>query len=132
MTPPHRLFDTLQEFDLGEGQTGRFYSLPALEKAGLGPISRLPVSLRLVLEAVLRNCDGRRVQEENVRTLAAWRPTAPRTAEIPFSRTMPPLNVITSAAYPNGDYNADGTNADRPNAPSDSIARSGFGDASTA
>jgi hypothetical protein len=37
-----------------------------------------------------------------------------------------PLSVFTSAAYPNGDYNADGTNADRPNAPSDAIARSGF------
>jgi aconitate hydratase len=84
MTLPHSLFDTLQEFDLGDGQTGQFYSLPALEKAGLGPISRLPVSIRLVLESVLRNCDGKRVQEENVRALAAWKPTAPRIAEIPF------------------------------------------------
>ena len=84
MTLPHRLFDTLHEFDLGDGRTGQFYSLPALEKAGLGPISRLPVSIRLVLESVLRNCDGQRVQEENVRALAAWQPTAPRTAEIPF------------------------------------------------
>ncbi|MGH7971504.1 MAG: aconitase family protein, partial [Limisphaerales bacterium] len=69
---------------LGDGKQGRFYSLPALERAGLGPISKLPVSIRLVLESVLRNCDGKRVSEQNVRELAAWQPKAPRTQEIPF------------------------------------------------
>ena len=84
MSRLHNLWDTLQTFEVGDGRRGRFYSLPQLEKAGLGPISRLPVSLRLVLESVLRNCDGRRVPESAVRALAAWRPQAPRTEEIPF------------------------------------------------
>ncbi|MEI6106421.1 MAG: aconitate hydratase AcnA [Opitutae bacterium] len=72
-------FNTLQTFADGK----KFYSLPALEKAGF-PLSRLPVSIRLVLEAVLRNCDGKRVMESNIRELAAWKPTEARTAEIPF------------------------------------------------
>ena len=80
----HNLFDTLKEFDLGEGKKGAFYSLPALEKAGVGPISRLPVSIRLVLESVLRNCDGKKVSETNIRELAQWQPKAARTQEIPF------------------------------------------------
>jgi aconitate hydratase len=80
----HNLFDTLQKFDLGKGERGQFYSLPQLERAGLGPISRLPVSIRLVLESVLRNCDGKRVTEQNVRELASWKANATRTQEIPF------------------------------------------------
>ncbi len=80
----HNLFNSLQSFELGDGRRGQFYSLPALERAGLGPISKLPVSIRLVLESILRNCDGRRVAESNVRELAAWQPKAPRTQEIPF------------------------------------------------
>jgi aconitate hydratase len=84
MSTPHNLFDTLQTFDLGNGSSGRFYSLPALEKAGVGPISRLPVSIRIVLESVLRNCDGLKVQDANVKELANWKPSEARTAEIPF------------------------------------------------
>ncbi|MFM7100410.1 MAG: aconitase family protein, partial [Verrucomicrobiota bacterium] len=84
MSTPHNLFGSLQTFDAGHGRTARFYSLPALETAGVGPISRLPVSIRLVLESVLRNCDGLKVQEANVRELANWKPTEVRTAEIPF------------------------------------------------
>ncbi len=84
MSTPHSLFGTLQSFDLGAGQRGQFYSLPALETAGIGPISRLPVSIRLVLESILRNCDGKKVSEANVRELANWQPNAARTAEIPF------------------------------------------------
>ncbi len=75
---------TLQEFDLGNGKKGQYYSLPQLEKAGVGAISQLPVSIRLVLESVLRNCDGKRVTEQNVRDLAGWQPNAVRTQEIPF------------------------------------------------
>ncbi|HEY7183930.1 MAG TPA: aconitate hydratase [Blastocatellia bacterium] len=81
---PHNLFNTLQEFDLGNGKKGRFYSLPELEKQGVGPISKLPVSVRIVLESVLRNCDGQKVKEDDVRALANWKPNAERTAEIPF------------------------------------------------
>ena len=77
-------FDSLRSFDPGNGRPGHFYSLPALEQAGLGKISRLPVSLRVVLESVLRNCDGKKVTEQNVRALAAWQPQAARTEEIPF------------------------------------------------
>jgi aconitate hydratase len=84
MSTPHNLFNTLQKFDLGNGKQGNFYSLPALEKAGVGPISKLPVSIRLVLESILRNCDGKKVSETNIKELANWKPTETRTAEIPF------------------------------------------------
>ena len=75
-------FNTLQQFT-ANGGTHSFYSLPALEKAGF-KISRLPVSIRLVLESLLRNCDGKRVAESAVRDLAGWQAKAPRTEEIPF------------------------------------------------
>src|SRR5215475_6989630 len=81
---PHNLFNTFQEFDLGEGKKGRFYSLPELEKQGVGPVSKLPVSIRIVLESVLRNFDGKKVREDDVRALANWKPADSRTAEIPF------------------------------------------------
>src|SRR6266576_1081346 len=84
MNQLHNSFDSLQKFDPGNGQPGLFYSLPALEKAGVGPISTLPVSIRLVLESVLRNCDGKKVTEANVKALANWAPRAERTGEIPF------------------------------------------------
>ena len=84
MNKAHNILDTLQQFDAGNGRKAAFYSLPALEKAGVGAISRLPVSIRLVLESVLRNCDGKKVTESNVRELAQWQPKAPRTQEIPF------------------------------------------------
>lgn len=80
----HNLFNTLQEFTTGSGATAKYYSLPQLEKNGLGNISRLPVSIRIVLESVLRNCDGARVEERNVRELAAWQATGERTSEVPF------------------------------------------------
>src|SRR5438045_2941757 len=84
MNKAHNLFQTLQSFDLGNGTQGAIYSLSQLEKAGIGPVSQLPVSIRLVLESVLRNCDGKRVTEQNVRSLANWQPNARRTEEIPF------------------------------------------------
>ncbi len=80
----HNLFNALQDFALAKGSRGKLYSLPALEQAGLGRISRLPVSIRIVLESVLRNCDGRKVTEAHVRQLAGWKPNAPRSDEIPF------------------------------------------------
>ena len=80
----HNLFDSLQTFTTAAGKTGQFYALPQLEQAGVGPVSRLPVSIRIVLESVLRNYDGQKIIEEDVRTLANWRPTETRTAEIPF------------------------------------------------
>ncbi len=81
----HTLFDSRQTFTTGDGGTGTFYSLPALEAAGLGKISRLPVSVRIVLESVLRNYDGgKKVGESHIRELAAWGATDARTNEIPF------------------------------------------------
>lgn len=80
----HNLFNTLREFDLGKGRKGKFYSLPELERAGIGRISRLPVSIRIVLESVLRNFDGIKINEQHVIKLANWNPNAPRTDEVPF------------------------------------------------
>src|SRR5215212_914844 len=81
---PHNLFNSLKDLPLPSGRKGRYFSLAALEAAGLGKVSRMPHSLRIVLESVLRNCDGKRVTEEHVRELAAWQANARRTAEIPF------------------------------------------------
>src|SRR5690349_16211366 len=80
----HSLFNSLQDFSPAPGKKAKFYSLPALETAGIGNISRLPVSIRIVLESVLRNFDGKKVAEEHVRQLAKWQPNASRTEEIPF------------------------------------------------
>src|SRR5688572_9091399 len=80
----HNLFNSLQTFTVNRNLTGEFYSLPQLEREGLGAISRLPVSIRIVLESVLRNFDGKRITEETVRRLANWEPTAGRADEIPF------------------------------------------------
>jgi aconitate hydratase len=77
-------FGARTPFTAGPGQTGHYYSLPALEKAGLGAISRLPVSIRIVLESVLRNLDGERIREQDVRALAGWKPSVARTDEVPF------------------------------------------------
>src|SRR5262245_40765934 len=79
----HNLFDSLRKFEYA-GKSGRYYSLPALEKAGLGKVARLPVSLRIVLETALRNCDGRKITEEHLRALAGWKAKAERTREVPF------------------------------------------------
>jgi aconitate hydratase len=80
---PHNTFDTLKTFKIGN-RTCQYYSLPALGKALGVDVQRLPVSLRVVLESVLRNCDGKKVTEEHVRQLANWQPTAKREEEIPF------------------------------------------------
>ncbi len=77
-------FGVLRSLTIRPGVEGKYYSLPELERAGVGPISRLPVSIRIVLESVLRNCDGQKVSEEDVRTLANWNAAAPASAEIPF------------------------------------------------
>ena len=77
-------FKTLQKFDAGKGREAFFYSLPALEQQGIGKISRLPVTIRIVLESVLRNCDGEKVRRKDVETLANWNAKSPANAEIPF------------------------------------------------
>ncbi|HEY4758872.1 MAG TPA: aconitate hydratase AcnA, partial [Chthoniobacterales bacterium] len=77
-------FNTLQKFDAGNGHEGYFHSLPDLEKQGIGQISHLPVSIRIVLESVLRNCDGRKVRRKDVKSLANWNAKRPANEEIPF------------------------------------------------
>src|SRR6266568_2328503 len=77
-------FETLRKFDAHKGHEGVLYSLPALEEQGIGKISRLPVSIRIVLESVLRNCDGKKVRRKDVETLANWSAKSPANEEIPF------------------------------------------------
>jgi aconitate hydratase len=77
-------FDARRSFTAPDGRQGYMASLPALEAAGLGKISRLPISIRIVLESVLRNCDGLRINEGDVRKLAAWNAAKPLDVEIPF------------------------------------------------
>src|SRR2546428_2253916 len=74
----------LKKFDAGKGREGFLFSLPALEEHGVGKISRLPVSIRIVLESVLRNCDGQKVQRKDVEALANWNAKSPAKEEIPF------------------------------------------------
>jgi aconitate hydratase len=80
----HNTLKTLKEFKISGTKKGKFYSLPALKKSTGIDIDRLPVSIRIVLESVLRNCDGKKVTEAHVRQLASWKPNAARTDEIPF------------------------------------------------
>jgi aconitate hydratase len=89
MAPLLRAFATIA------GATGRLYSLPAFAAEGFAGgagdlprnfpgVRRLPVSLRIILESLLRNCDGRRITLAHIVELAGWQPDAPRTSEIPF------------------------------------------------
>ncbi len=79
-------FDTLRTFTTGSGEEGFFHSLPALAESGASPnLSRLPVSIRIVLESVLRHCDGVKVTENDVRNLANWNAASPGDYEIPFT-----------------------------------------------
>src|SRR5881392_2857224 len=77
-------FKTLRKFNAGKGREAFFYSLPVLEERGIGKISRLPISIRIVLESVLRNCDGQKVQRKDVEALANWNANSPANEEIPF------------------------------------------------
>ncbi|MFK8112910.1 MAG: aconitate hydratase AcnA [Rubripirellula sp.] len=76
-------FGARDQFDTGHG-TATIYRLSKLEEAGLGEISKLPFSIRMLLEAVLRNCDGFSVTEQDVKNLAAWNAAAPAKQEVPF------------------------------------------------
>ena len=80
---PHNTLNTLQSFKLGSGNSGQFYSLPELAKT-YPNVTKLPVSIRIVLEAVLRNVDGKKVSEEHVKQLASWGANDKRDNEIPF------------------------------------------------
>ena len=76
--------DTLTKFESASAEVkGFIYSLPALKKSGVD-VSRLPVSIRIVLESVLRNCDGKLAHLEDVKRLAAWNAQNPGDYEVPF------------------------------------------------
>ena len=79
----HNAFNTLKTFQPAAGKSGQYYSLPALAEA-FPNVARLPVSIRIVLESVLRNVDGKKVTEEHVKQLANWQAKGARTDEIPF------------------------------------------------
>ena len=86
MTASHAFSSTLKSFKTGSGKAakvGKFYSLPELAKQ-YPNIKRLPISLRIVLESVIRNCDGKRITPQHIKELANWQPNAARTQEIPF------------------------------------------------
>jgi len=74
------MIDVRQRLELLSGASGTYYSLPELEKRGVASISRLPVSLRILLESVLRNLDGRRIRDQDVEELARWQPRNERQA----------------------------------------------------
>src|SRR5688572_7683856 len=78
------MIDVRQGMQLPSGASATYYSLPLLEQSGRAGIAQLPVSLRVLLESVLRNLDSRRIHEQDVETLARWQPGAPRTAEVPL------------------------------------------------
>jgi len=80
----HNIFNSLQTLSLSGGGSAEYYSLPQLEKEGVGPISKLPFSIRVVLESVLRNYDGKKITEDDIVRLSNWSPNADRTKEIPF------------------------------------------------
>ncbi|HKO42022.1 MAG TPA: aconitate hydratase [Pyrinomonadaceae bacterium] len=77
-------FNCLQTFNPVPGKSAQFYSLPQLEKEGVAQVSKLPVSIRIVLESVLRNCDGTRINDDDVVSIANWQPKGERTEEVPF------------------------------------------------
>ena len=83
MVTAHAFNKTLKTLTTGSGSPGSYYSLPELAKQ-FPAVKRLPVALRIVLESVLRNCDGKKVTREHVAQLANWKPNAARTDEIPF------------------------------------------------
>jgi len=80
----HDRFHSLQALDIQGKRRGEYYSLPRLEREGVGRVSRLPMSIRILLESLLRHSDGVRIREEDVVRLANWEPAAERTEEIPF------------------------------------------------
>ncbi len=77
--------NTLRTFTTGNGSEGQFHSLPALAEQGFPELSKLPVSIRVVLESLLRNCDGRKVTESDIKSLAGYDAKNPGDYEIPFT-----------------------------------------------
>ena len=72
-------------FTLSNGKTLKYCSLPALKDIGIESVSRLPISIRIILESLIRNADNQRITLEHIQQLANWQPNAPRNEEIPFT-----------------------------------------------
>ena len=72
-------------FTLSDGATLKYSSLPALKDLGFESVSRLPISIRIILETLIRNADNQRITFEHIQQLANWQPNAPRNEEIPFT-----------------------------------------------
>ncbi len=87
-------FGARETFQTPQGNLG-IYRLDKLEKDGIAPISKLPFSIRVLLEAVLRNCDGYQVTEEDVRNLANWNAAKPAELEVPFKPARVVLQDFT-------------------------------------
>lgn len=83
MTAKFDPFGARDVFSTSEGDLG-IYRIRKLQEAGLGDIDKLPFSIRVLLESVLRNCDGYIVSEDDVKTLAGWKAESPAPSEIPF------------------------------------------------
>lgn len=79
----HNLFNTKTSLSTSSGKSYTYYSLPELNNHGFN-INKLPVSIRIVLESILRNYDGIKIGEEHVKQLASWKPHTKRVDEIPF------------------------------------------------
>ena len=85
----HNLFNSLRSFE-SNGKKVLYYSLPVLEEGGIGPISKLPVSIRILLESLLRNYDDHQITEQEVVELGNWNAKQPKASELPFK----PARVI--------------------------------------
>jgi aconitate hydratase len=94
MTGPLDPFGSRAEFKTSAG-TATIFRLERLEREGIARVSRLPFSIRILLESVLRHCDGKLVKEEDVRSLAAWSPSNPGSREIPFKPARVVLQDFT-------------------------------------
>ncbi|MCB0345415.1 MAG: aconitate hydratase AcnA [Bdellovibrionales bacterium] len=88
-------FNVKRELKTDKAGTVSYASLPALEEAGLGPLSRLPYSIRILLESVLRNNDGFGFTDDHVRALAAWQPSVGERQETPYKPARVVLQDFT-------------------------------------
>ena len=88
MTESRNPLGTRTTLETDEG-TAHLYSLDALEKAGLGKISTLPVSIKILLESVVRNCDGTIITEDDIKALAGW--NAPRSSGLWMDSSVPEI-----------------------------------------
>ena len=94
MTTSRDSFGALSSLE-SEGKQHRYYSLPALERKGMGEVARLPFSLRILLENLLRHEDGESVTAQDIEALVKWDPQAEPSQEIAFSPARVVLQDFT-------------------------------------